>query len=267
MKGLDYSWARPNPAEIKARGYDFVCRYLSYDAGKNISPQEAQDLLNNNLGIILVWESTATRALAGKQAGIEDAWEALNQANAIGQPNYLPIYMAVDFDATESQQGAIDDYLRGAAQVFGSDWVGVYGGFYIVKRCLDHGTAKWGWQTLAWSGGQVDPRVHIYQNGGTDFNNRADINEARQDNFGQWVRNVAPPAPAPEPAPVPEPTPTPEPPAPTSEPTPKPSPEPPVVVPEPSKPPKPVVIQSDPWIINLFKIIINWFISLRGSGK
>ncbi len=187
MKGLDFSWARPGAANIKAAGYDFICRYLSYDAGKNISAGEAQDALNHGLGIILVWETTANRALSGRAGGIADANEAVKQANAAGQPNFLPIYFAVDFDATPAQQGAIDEYLRGAGTVLGSAYVGVYGGYWVVKRCLDNGSAKWAWQTYAWSGGNIDPRIHIYQylNGGA-FGGQADLNEAKQTNFGQW---------------------------------------------------------------------------------
>ena len=187
MIGIDYSWARPGAANIKAAGYDFICRYLSYDPGKNISASEAQDALNNGLGIILVWETTASRALSGRAGGIEDANEALRQANAVGQPNFLPIYFAVDFDASPAQQGAIDEYLRGAGTVLGPAYVGVYGGYWVVKRCLDNGSAKWAWQTYAWSGGNIDPRIHIYQylNGGA-FNGQADLNEAKQTNFGQW---------------------------------------------------------------------------------
>lgn len=258
MQGIDYSWFRVGGANIKAAGFNFVCRYLSYNPGKNISAAEAADLLNNDLGIILVWETTATRALSGRAGGIADAHEALNQANACGQPNFLPIYFAVDFDATPAQQGAIDEYLRGAGQVLGPEWVGVYGGYWIVKRCFDNGSARWGWQTYAWSGGNIEGRAHIYQylNGGA-FGGQADLNRSLKDNFGQWVH----PAPAPAPAPIPEPTPAPEP-IPVPQPAPEPVPEP-IPVPEPLPvPPVPSVppIEQPKWVWEqIWDLIVAFF--------
>jgi hypothetical protein len=46
-----------------------------------------------------VWETTANRAGAGRQAGTADAIVAAEQAKACGKPGSAPIYFAVDFDA------------------------------------------------------------------------------------------------------------------------------------------------------------------------
>ena len=274
MQGIDYSWFRTSAASIKAAGFNFVCRYLSYDPGKNISAGEAQDLLNNDLGVILVWETTANRALSGRAAGVADANAALNQANAVGQPNFLPIYFACDWDATPAQQSAIDEYLRGAGQVLGPEWVGVYGGYWIVKRCFDNGSARWGWQTYAWSGGNIEGRAHIYQylNGGA-FAGQADLNRSLKDNFGQWVKAappapaplpVPPPAPEPIPVPTPAPVPVPEPvpvPTPTPDPTPVPDP-----IPEPLPQPIPLPPVSPPtsvWGTEIGVLVTKFFDWLR----
>lgn len=206
MTGVDYSWARPGGAALHASGYGFAARYLSHDPGKNISAAEANDLRNNGVDVVLVWESTATRALSGHDAGVQDAQAAVAQLADCGAPANMPIYFAVDFDANPAQQANIDDYLRGAGSVIGVDRVGVYGGFYIVERCHDNGTAKWFWQTLAWSGGQQFAGNHIYQDGRTDFNGGCDIDEARQDNYGQWSKaGAGQPVPAPTPTPAPAP--------------------------------------------------------------
>ena len=186
MLGLDYSFARPGGAAIKAAGYEFVCRYLASSAGKAITKAEALDLQANGLALVLVFEDYANQALNGQAQGVADAQEALAQANALGFPADRPIYFAVDFDATKAQQAPIDAYLQGAASVIGAARVGIYGGFYVVKRCLDNGTAVWAWQTVAWSGGQVDPRTHIYQNGDSAFAGGADVDEAKQLDYGQW---------------------------------------------------------------------------------
>jgi len=161
MKLVDYSFARPDPAYIKAQGFGGVMRYLSPPPnGKNITVAEKNALTAQGLKFGLVWESTANRALSGNAAGKADAQSALSQANALGFNG--AIYFAVDFDATPAQQAPINDYLNGARIVLG-DRVGVYGGYYVVKRCFDAGVVKWGWQTYAWSGGNWDSRAQIRQ--------------------------------------------------------------------------------------------------------
>lgn len=184
--GVDYSIARPGGAAIKGSGYAFVARYLSSYPEKNLSAVELSDLRANGLAIVLVWEDTANRALDGYGAGLQDAYIAQAQADLLGAPSSAPIYFAVDFAASAGQQGAIDDYLRGAASVLGLERVGVYGSYYVVKRSFDNGTATFGWQAVAWSDGWLEPRAHIYQNGGLDFNGGADIDVAMQDYIGQW---------------------------------------------------------------------------------
>lgn len=182
--GVDYSWGRPDLATLKVAGYTFVMRYLSYDSGKNISQAEARAIFAQGMDLGLVWESTARRMLDGWPAGVSDGFAAFAQATLVDIPATAPIYFGADFDATEHDQIAIDQYLRGAAHVIGPDRIGIYGGFYVVKRCLDNGTARYAWQTLAWSGGQVDNRAHIYQNGNTYLG--ADVNQALATYFGQF---------------------------------------------------------------------------------
>lgn len=189
-RGVDYSFARPGAAAIKGAGYNFVCRYLASDSGKRITADEVADFQSNNLAIVLVFEDNANQALNGNSQGVRDAQEAQAQADAIGFPSDRPIYFAVDFDARDEQQTQIDDYLRGAASVLTPDRVGVYGGFYVIKRCSENGTAKWFWQTLAWSGGQQFDGNHLYQNGESDFGGGTDVNEAKQIDYGQWPEGV-----------------------------------------------------------------------------
>ena len=182
-RGIDYAWARPDPAQVRARGYDFVCRYLSHDASKDISGPEAQALINAGLAVVLVWETTAARAADGHDAGVTDAQEASRAAYSVGQPEDRPIYFAVDFDAAPS---AIAGYFAGVVSVLGRARTGVYGGYKVVKALLDGAVVGYAWQTLAWSGGQVDSRVNLYQTGETDFGQQADVDEAYQPDYGQW---------------------------------------------------------------------------------
>jgi hypothetical protein len=152
---VDYSFSRPAAAAIKSAGYTAVGRYLGGSAGKQLTKSEAAALHSAGLGIWLVYESTANRALAGKVAGAADAKAAAADAAALGYPVGCPIFFAVDFDAAPAQVAA---YFDGVRSVLG-DRAGVYGGYKITTA----GLAPWRWQTAAWSGGKLDQAAHLYQ--------------------------------------------------------------------------------------------------------
>ena len=201
INGVDYSWARPGGAAIKAAGFDFAVRYIDYPGanGKGLTPDEMADLHGNGVAVCLVFESTAERALGGFTAGRVDAEMMRGALTVLGWPNDRPVYFAVDFDAWPSHQHAIDKYLRGAASILGAERIGVYGGYWVIKRCDENGSAAWFWQTYAWSGGDVHPRNHIYQyrNGQTLNGGEVDYNYAYGSDYGQWLPATAKPEPAP----------------------------------------------------------------------
>lgn len=204
-KGIDYSWARPGAANIVAKGYTFVLRYLSHDSGKTLDAPDLNDLRSHGLDVGVVWESTATRPLVGHDGGVQDAKDAVAEADALGIPSSVPIYFAVDFDINDAQKVVAGEYMKGVISVIGLDRVGAYGGFYWIKYCVENNLAVKFWQTLAWSGGQVHPKTDIYQNGDTDFAGGADIDEARTSDIGVWKSSTSPaptPSPAPQPSPV-----------------------------------------------------------------
>lgn len=166
MRGLDYAGGRPSAASIKDAGYDFVVRYLTDGGpalpGKLLLPSELTDLLAHNIAVCFMWETTADRALSGFDAGFTDARLADAYLQSLGLGPQI-IYFAVDFDSTEIEQDVINAYLRGAGNYLGSWRVGIYGGYWPVKRALDAGVATWAEQTVAWSGGNIDPRAVILQ--------------------------------------------------------------------------------------------------------
>lgn len=201
MLGLDYSAGRPSGAAVARAGYGFVARYLvnGLSGRVNLSAGEVSDMHANNVAVALVWErkivGAPDRATEGRAAGVADAQAAAAQANGVGLPDN-PIYFAIDFDIPDyspgdaparAKLGPVGDYFDGVLSVLPRARVGVYGGFYAVSRVLDAGMATWAWQTVGWSGGRTDPRIHLFQRigtvtvGGVD----CDINEARQGNFGQ----------------------------------------------------------------------------------
>jgi peptidoglycan hydrolase-like protein with peptidoglycan-binding domain len=173
-------------------------RYLSHDASKDLTASELKAMNNAGIKVGLVWETTADRMLGGYSAGNSDGASAKSAADALGMAG-IPIYFACDWDASESQQAAINSYLDGAAAVVGRDRTGIYGGYWPLKRALDAGKAKWAWQTYAWSGGNKDDRRNLYQyhNGVTVCGQSSDWNEQHQSDAGLWPRGTAPPQPKP----------------------------------------------------------------------
>jgi len=169
----------------------FVCRYLSWlPNGKVIDRAEFQNLLNQGIAVVLNWEYYADDAIRGSNHysdGQVHAREAERQRIALGAPS-CPLYFSADFDATPAQQAAINSYLDGVASVIGRDRVGVYGSYYVIERTLGAGKATWGWQTYAWSGGNVSSKAHLYQYLNGVMGGQADRDRSLKDNFGQITK-------------------------------------------------------------------------------
>jgi hypothetical protein len=196
--GVDYSSGHPGGAALAAAGMKFAARYVSTPGNpKNISLAEATDLAAHGVSTVLVWETTANRAAAGRTAGIADAHDAVAQATAAGMPDNRPLYFAVDWDADSA---IVAPYFRGVASVIGLARTGVYGGYKVVKYMLDYQLAAWAWQTAAWSQGKQDPRAHIYQPAtGVHINGVAcDNDTATVTDYGQWMPGKTPEAPVPD---------------------------------------------------------------------
>lgn len=191
ISGVDYAYGRPGGAALAKAGVRFAARYLSHTAGKNLTRSEAADLAVHGVSCVVVWETTARRASAGRAAGVADAQDAAAQATAAGMPSSRPIYFAVDYDASPS---AVVPYFQGVASVIGVGRTGVYGGYRVVSYLLDHKLATWAWQTVAWSGGRWDARTHIRQYATTVRVNgvSCDKDTAMTADYGQWTPGKAP---------------------------------------------------------------------------
>lgn len=211
MEGIDYSYGSGlTAAQIKGYGKLFVLRYVSGGGSKDITRTELDNLLAEGLGVGLVWETTASRMLGGAPAGQADVVKAQQQVAALGVGT-IPIYFAADWDASESEQGAINAYLDACAGVIGRDRTGLYGSYYVVKRAFDAGKCTFGWQTYAWSGGNWDARAQLqqYSNNVPLGPANVDLNRSTADDYGHWPRPgddsaVTPPTPPGPVAEVPE---------------------------------------------------------------
>lgn len=189
-KGIDYAWhGTINWDCLVNSGVHYICRYFSFDPSKDLSKSELDGAMANGIEVAVVWETTANRMLSGYNGGVADAKESKNRANNLGIGT-IPIYFACDWDASESEQSTINAYLDGCVSILGKARVGMYAGYWPLKRAFDAGKMTYGWQTYAWSGGNQDSRMHLYQyhNGVTVCGISADWDESKKSDFGQWPR-------------------------------------------------------------------------------
>lgn len=226
--GIDFAWhGEINITKLKQAGVTFVERYLSPDNSKNLHLGEAIAYSTNGIDNVVVYESTAARALGGFTAGVADAKLANAQAKGCGQPPGRPIYFGVDFDATtllrlvhkvapktaaklhERKYGAqlptIARYFDGVASVIGRDRTGAYAGYWVIKGLAAGGHITWADQTYAWSGGNWHSLSKTrgfqqYSNSHTIAGIDCDFNRAYCADFGQWKVGHAPAPAGPLPA-------------------------------------------------------------------
>lgn len=203
-EGVDLSFARPGGAALAAAGKKFVARYLYADGegGKGLDKDEMADYAAHGLELVLIYESTAQRALDGFAAGVADAQAVAAQLAALGLPGDVPVYHAIDFDITDAQKPVAAQYLLGAKSVRGSA-VGEYGGYWCVKYMAENNICSWHMQTYAWSGGQWHAAAQLQQYlNGQNINGAVDLQRSKSDNYGQ-VSKFGGSTPAPTPAPSP----------------------------------------------------------------
>ena len=186
--GVDYAWGRKPYDALQKAGVKFVMRYISLDATKDLSKAELGALRKRGIKVGLVFEAGAKRALEGHATGAKDAAYCRSRARALGLGT-IPIYFAVDWDATDADKPHVADYLKGAVSVLGFERVGVYGSYYVVRYMAQNGACRWFWQTYAWSGGLVHPQAHIlqYRNGQTIAGLSVDFDKATTDPAGFGV--------------------------------------------------------------------------------
>ena len=159
---VDYSFARPSPAAIKASGYTGVLRYGG-DAipAKDLTASEVASLHAAGLVVYgIVFETTATRATAGEAAGSQDAAAATAFAQNLGYPAGCYLFAAVDEDVP---WGSVSAYFAGWTTVASPYAMRPYGSDEIVDGFAGAGLGSGGWQTAAWSAGAVSPNAAVYQ--------------------------------------------------------------------------------------------------------
>src|SRR5256885_1467756 len=106
IEGVDFANERPNADALVRAGKEFVVRYVSPNTTNNPRKQltltEVHAYRAAELSICVVWETTTSRARAGRAAGQADATSAAAVVHNLGFPAQQPIYFAIDEDTTGS---------------------------------------------------------------------------------------------------------------------------------------------------------------------
>ena len=213
--GIDFAWARPAPPAVKQCGYSFVIGYLSGGGSKDLTAAQIAAYRAAGLMVGLVWETTANRVTGGAAAGAADGAAAEAEADRVGYPRDAVIFFAVDFDAQPSDFSTIAAYAAAFNQATNRP-VGIYGSFDVVEHFVTPGQqpVQYGWQTAAWSNGELSAKAHLYQRVG--HVNWPIIPGISALDFDEDVLCIPLPlmgaaAPAPKPVPGPAPAPAPKP--------------------------------------------------------
>jgi Domain of unknown function (DUF1906) len=156
LDSFDYSWARPDPAQIAAAGIKAVGRYI-WDGGKGTSVGEIKALWASGVGVWLGYEANSGNHLLGAAQGTKDAQDARRLLAELSEivPYGVPIYFACDQQVSPAQMPTVLAYLNAAAAVYPA------ASCYAQQSVCD----AWGkpsWQTTAWSPG-VSAHAAIYQ--------------------------------------------------------------------------------------------------------
>jgi hypothetical protein len=227
---LDYSTSRPPISLLKAAGVTGVGRYIGWDSvpgfhsiGKNLTRAEAQRYLDAGIEIFLFFEYAPDAPAHGAGQGRADGNLAMSQLAQLGAPPDMAVYFAVDYDIPDfaphlpdtpqnarAKLGPVGDYFQTINELQHPFAVGGYGGYYAIKRLFDAGLIHFGCQTVAWSGGQRDPRAQVYQIVATSPIAGADVDIREHtttgSDYGQWPRPRVAPKPSTDPTahPAPE---------------------------------------------------------------
>lgn len=166
-KGLDYSFVpHPPVRKLSAAGISFVMRYLGPDdAGKGLTWMEAREISEEHIDLCALWETTGKRTSEGYNAGLEEAYAAMNELDKLNPKGEPPIYFAeADFDAHgEGKTGEVLEFILGAVHAIGWHRVGLYQGFYVIQAAAAEHRCKYFMQTLAWSDGKWSRAAQIRQ--------------------------------------------------------------------------------------------------------
>lgn len=152
LKALDYSFARPPVAELRAAGIGLVVRYDGPvgPGQKGLSKDEAQALRAAGIAIGVVHEGSAGDAKLGTVKGSSDAVNSTERLDLVGCPRSAAVFFACDTFCTV---GEVRPYFQGV-RPHNPRPVGWYGGLGVglqlhAEGLVDH---VWAANATSWSG-------------------------------------------------------------------------------------------------------------------
>lgn len=206
--GVDYSDGSLPTSLLREHHWGFAARYISTPGNpKNMSAAEVNAHAMAGIKTVTVFETTADRVLRGGLAGMIDGASAHIQSFKLDQPVNTPIFFTVDFDIQPAQYAAMDDYLNGAYSTIKDYQIGLYGDYHAIEHAVQRRTAKYFFQTAAWSHDLWHPAAHLrqVQNGVRIDRWQVDLCIATTEPYGGWVPASFTKPPTPKPTPTPPP--------------------------------------------------------------
>jgi len=161
---LDYSSARPDPAQMVEAGVKAVCRYIagmnSLTRPKILTVEERDRLWDAGLGILLNWEQDAGGALGGGIIGKVHGMNCADMAAGLDYPRDLPIAVSVDVGIATSQLPQVADYFYQFKA--NCPWpLTIYGGTFVGDYIVNAGFAEGIWKAMA-SSWSPRPSDHVF---------------------------------------------------------------------------------------------------------
>jgi hypothetical protein len=158
--GIDFAYGGPPAGVLIANGARFGASYLS-DSSKDWPSSLVSEYRSAGLGVVFVWEQSASRPLDGFDAGYSDARAATAEVSErYGLIHGVHVDFAADFDSTE-YGSRIVPYYQGAQAWMqhldraydDDDSSGAYGGRNTIEQVCAYHAGTLNWQTIGWSGG------------------------------------------------------------------------------------------------------------------
>jgi hypothetical protein len=154
---IDISWARPGAQEVLDAGYTGVIGYIGLDrTGKLLQKAWFDHYIAAGLGVSLVWELWAQRALAGYASGLADGRVAIGQAEALGYSHGSTLYFVLE-DPTrlpQSQWPPVFAYANGVEDAMneaGNPYeIGGYGSQALLTAAFEKGLISRRWYVGPW---------------------------------------------------------------------------------------------------------------------
>jgi hypothetical protein len=160
--GVDYSWGRPNLADVKTKGYKLVMRYLG-NTSRDITVLERDRIYQAGLRLGLIGQLGAVdRPRGGYKQGLEDGTFFRNEAKELGWPKGKPILCAVADVGTPPGRPAfptwqdlpqIREFKRGLFDGLAGEYtLGIYGPEWILEQFRGDPQIVCFWQCAGGSG-------------------------------------------------------------------------------------------------------------------